>query len=390
MKLSESLTQALATVPAGISTQLSTTFADFAKFADEAMERSNAIVVTDASHTDGMKLARESRLVLRKIRCDAETARKQAKADYLAGGRAVDAVANIIKEAIEPIEAVLLEKEQFVERKEAAAKAKRSDERAAELRAVGIVPDLYLTQIDLFDDAMWAAFVQGQKDAIAAAQKRAADELAAREAEAKRVLEQEAENKRLRDELAAAERARRLKELADLKEKQRLEAVAAAEAKRIRDEKEAQEREQARKLKEIQDAADAKIAAERAEAKRIADEAAAVAAKEAARIKSEADRLAADNARKLREEQMAADAERARAQKVIDDKRKAEAEEKARIESEAQRAAQAPDLEKLRVFIAEMRSVPLPKMSTASGRIRLSALAVNVEKAFDHALEGAE
>jgi len=386
MKLSDSLSQTLATVPAGISTQLSTTFADFAKFADEAMEKSNAIVVTDASHTDGMKLARETRLVLRKIRCNAENARVAAKADFLAGGKAVDNVANIIKGAIEPIEAVLLEKEEFIERKERAEKAKRTADRSAVLRGLGINPDLYATQCAEFDDSMWAAFVQGQKDVIAAAQKRAADELAAREAEAKRVREQEAENKRLRDELAAAERARRLKELADLKEKQRIEASAAAEAKRLRDEKEAQEHEQARKLKEIQDAADAKIAAERAEAKRIADEAAAVAAKEAARIRAEADRVAAENARKLRGAQMAADAERARTQKLIDDQRKAEAEEKARIEAEAQRAAQAPDLEKLRAYIAALKAIPEPQMSMGSSRLFFAAFKLEMHDAFERVM----
>jgi len=51
------------------------------------------------------------------------------------------------------------------------------------------------------------------------------------------------------------------------------------------------------------------------------------------------------------------------------------------------RAAQDPDSEKLRVYIAAVRSIPLPTMSSGDAHLVALDLAAEIHCAFDHALE---
>ena len=303
------LGQEIQSLPGDFQAQLAAAFAGMANLADEWLGKANAIEVNSEADTDAMKLARASRLELRQIRIKAEKARKELKAGYLAGGRAVDAVANVINRAIDPIEDVLLEKEEFIERKAAAEKMARFAERRNELQRVGVNPLLYLTQTDEFDDALWAAFVQGQVDAIEARKKRAADEAAASEAEAKRVDELRAENDRLRAEKEAAEKAARLAQYRSQQEAMVAKAKADAETNRI--------------------------------------------AAENARIVAEERRIAEDARREL------ARVEFEKAQAV---KRELMAKEAAEMAEQAARhaAEKAPDIEKLKAYINALVAIPVP------------------------------
>jgi len=102
-------------------------FAAFFAQTEEWATKAGAIQVTDASQTREMRMARESRLALKDIRTSAEAVRKRLKEPYLRAGQAIDALARVIKERIEPIEATLLEQEEFGKRLEA--------KRVAELRS---------------------------------------------------------------------------------------------------------------------------------------------------------------------------------------------------------------------------------------------------------------
>jgi formylglycine-generating enzyme required for sulfatase activity len=198
----------------------------------------------------------------------------------------------------------------------------------------------------------------------------AAAEEAKKHAEAKRLAEEQAaaEAKKLAEEKAAAEaeRSRKAEEARKQAEAKKLaEEQAAAEAKKLVEEKAAAEAERLRKAEEARKQAEAKKLAEEqaaAEAKKLAEEKAAAEAErlrkaEEARRQAEAKRLAeeqaAAEAKKFAEEKAAAEAERLRkaeeARKQAEAKRLAEeqaaaaakklAEEKAAVEAERLRKA---------------------------------------------------
>jgi hypothetical protein len=392
--LTETLQSSLAALPADLQTQLATEFAKFTAESDEWMAKSKAIVVTDASHTQGMLLARETRLELKCRRVAVEKARVRLKAFYLAGGRAIDGIANPIMERMKEIEAECEAKEEFVERKAAAEKAARTKNRAQELLAISIDPGLYETPMDCFDDAQWSAFVQGQKDAQEAARKRAEAEAEAASKERARVAALEAENRRLAAEKDAAERKVRL-------EKFRAQQAAEAEAKRVKDEAD-------------------KVAAEH---RRIRDEAAGAAR----RIEREADAWRVEQEHKVAklkaDHEAAIAAERAEAKRILDARDRVEREERearalesgrvpfyalqmTKTASQAQAIANelaamaplhpvpihpipiaprslpadAPDKEKLVALVETLNKIALPEMSTENGT---SILKLIVERLAD-------
>ena len=245
---------ALATAVVGLDDEsalsLRQTFETFAVQTDEWMGKALAIKVTSAEQTAEIKLARESRLGLRKIRVEVERLRKKLKEDSLRRGQAIDRVAGALKNMIEPIEEVLLEQEEFVERQTKARLDELRASRAKELRALGADPLVY-ADLALMPDGAWTdalAAAHAARDAREAKAK-AEREAAAREAEERAAREkaQREENERLRREAAEAkaredaERAAREREIAKLKadvertqlaerlEREKAEAEARAE-----------------------------------------------------------------------------------------------------------------------------------------------------------------
>lgn len=90
-------------------------FRDFHNIAAEWEKRAQLIKVTNASQTDDMALAKTGRLLLRAKRNSIEKTRKFLKEDYIKGGRAVDQVANFLKELIAPTEKYLEAQEKWIE-----------------------------------------------------------------------------------------------------------------------------------------------------------------------------------------------------------------------------------------------------------------------------------
>src|SRR5262245_56474162 len=201
-------------------------------------------------------------------------------------------------------------------------------------------------------------------------EEKAAAEEGKKQAEARKLAEEQAAAaKKLAEEKAAAEaeRLRKAEEARKQVEAKRLaEEQATAEAKKLAEEKAAAEAERLRKAEEARKQAEAKRLAEEqaaAEAKKLAEEKAAAEAErlrkaEEARKQAEAKRLAEEQAaaaaKKLAEEKAAADAERLRkaeeVRKLAEAKRLAEvqavaaakklAEEKAAAEAERLRKAE--------------------------------------------------
>ena len=324
----------------------------FAK-AHEICATAENLRVTDATQVTEIKQARALRLALRAIRIDAEKTRKGLKEDSLRRGKAIDGVYNVLEYAVAPVEARLLEMEEFAERAEAVRKAELKATREQLLKPFGV--DVTFYRLDEMNEASFSQLLSNTKAAHQAAAEAAlkaeSDRIAREKAEAEERDRIRIENERLkaeaieRDRIAKAERAKAEKAAkqaeAVLKaERERLEAVAA------------KEREQAAKA--AQEAA-AKAKAERE------------AAEEAARNERARLQAIADSAR-IACEKLEAEV---KARRDAEEKRQREEEEA------ALRAAAAPDREKLMAFAALVRTLEVPEMSTADGKrcaVRAAAL----------------
>ncbi len=339
------------------------TLAPLVEQAGDLCRQAGEINVTAADQVTEMRLAREVRLKLVKVRTGAEAARKVLKADALALGKAIDACGNWIKNQTEPVEARLMECELFAERAEARRKQALRDERYALLAEVGPVDAAIVSMLgDMKADA-FDAMLQGAKLAKVA-----------REEEAKR-----------QDQARRDEEARRARELEEARAKQ---AQAEAEAAKLRAERAEQDRlaaEAAERERKAREAIEAKAKAERDAAEIKARE-----EREAIRAKAAAEQAEAE--KKLR-------AEREAREKLEREQREREAAEKKRRDAEARaakKAAAAPDADKLRAYAKALRSIPAPTFKTQDGcdafaiaECKVVELAADIERAAD-AIGGGE
>lgn len=100
-----------------------TKFQDYFTMADDWTQTTKQIVVTDATQTHLMEMARAARLTMKEKRLDIEKTRKELKEQSLREGKAIDGIANVLKALIVPLEEYYEKQENFVEH-QAAAKAK--------------------------------------------------------------------------------------------------------------------------------------------------------------------------------------------------------------------------------------------------------------------------
>jgi len=352
---------------------LTASFAPLFTEARSILEKSRGITVTDASQTLEIKLARECRLALRKVRVAGDKARKELKESALRTGRAIDGFYNILLHLTEEEENRLDEQEKFVDRQEAARKAAAKAEREAALKPYGIDTTFY--NLAEMGTEAWGQLLANTKAAHEAKLE------AARKAEEERVrlenerLKEEArireENERLRREAAERETAAKAEREAAEAERRRLEAEKRAVEEKARKEREAAEAEAARVLAEQKRKAEAeaKAAAEKSKAERLAAEQIAAAER----------KKAEEIARRERE-----------AREALEAKLKAEKEAEARrVREEAAhkaKAERAPDREKLASYRAALRAIPIPTAKTEAGKIAVAA----AERAVADALAAIE
>ena len=194
-------------------------------------DRTVAILAEAAKVADNDPVsAKDVRLKLKKVRCDVEARRKEEKADSLKLGKAIDSVAGIIFNVIEPVESHMDTIEKAEEIKAQKAKQERSNQRRAQLAEVGgLIPDALLLME--MDDASFEAMLAGAK---LAKEKRLAEEAKAL-AEAK-----QREEARLAEEARLREENERLAKVAKEAEAKRI--AAEAEARKEREAREALER----------------------------------------------------------------------------------------------------------------------------------------------------
>lgn len=248
-----------------------------------------------------------------KVRTSAEVAHKEAKANVLIEGRAIDGLKNIITYATTQNEDKLREIEEHFERMERERLEGLVQKRSNDLAAVDADPSLY--RLEEMADDVYANLLEISTKAFNEKKAREAKEEEERIAKAK--AEQE-ENERIR------------------KENEELKAAA-------------QERE-------------AKLTKERAEA-----EAKVRAEKKAAEDKAKKDREAAEE--KLRLEREA----REKAEAELKAKEDAEKAEKAAAAARERAAKRAPDKKKLTDFAAAIRALQSPQVTSEEGQTILAA-----------------
>lgn len=195
---------------------LKNAFDPFYNQAKEWQEKALALTVTREDQIQEMTDAREARLALKGIRVSVEKKRKELKEDSLRKGKAIDSIAGVLKDLIEPIEDLLEKQEKFVEIREAERKAELKIKRTNELlqfkwEGIALVnPDFY--NLEEMDEDQYQAVVAAteytlkkkQEDLQKAEEDRKA---AAAAAETKRIADEaarkklEEENKKLRSQV---------------------------------------------------------------------------------------------------------------------------------------------------------------------------------------------
>ncbi len=229
------------------------------------LDTAKKIKVDNVDDKESMKAARETRLHLKNIRVEVEKKRKELKEDSLRYGRAIDGVANILKQMIEPIENYLLKQEEFAIEQERVRLRELVMQRESELLQL----EVDTTHFDLSNMAEDAFSQLLTVSKIAFNMKKKAEA----EAEEQRISKEKAEQ---------IERERIQKENEDLKKQQAIRDIElAAERKKFEDARLKREQEIEKKIKEEADRREAELA--RIEKERIQKEAdAAKAHKQAA------------------------------------------------------------------------------------------------------------
>ena len=176
----------------------------------EWKEAAEKITIDPDAPKDGMADARKLKLVVKKAKSDVEKKRVELKANSLKYGRAVQSVANDIKDYLVPIINGLQEKEDHIKKIEADKRAKITAERVEKLTPY--VEDVSVFDLDGMTDIGFNGLLEGMQ--------------AKKEQEERRIEEEEAE--KLRIERKQEEEKRELQ----------LENERLKEADRLRVEKE--------------------------------------------------------------------------------------------------------------------------------------------------------
>jgi hypothetical protein len=211
----------------GLETQTASSLKErFLPFFEQAQEwrrKAGLLIVTDESQVKEMKLAREARLELKKIRVEADKTRKALKEDSLRYGKAVQGVYNVIEYLISPIEKHLEEQEKFVEIREQNRKEAVRQLRESELESyMEFVP--YGMDLGGMSDEDYSKLLNGAKiqlqAKIDAEKKEEEDRLLKEKADAEERARIKKENEELRERIAkeqaiAEEERRKAKEIED-------------------------------------------------------------------------------------------------------------------------------------------------------------------------------
>jgi hypothetical protein len=247
-----------------------TQFQDYFKIAADWEEKAKKIVVTDASQTTEMEMARMGRLFLRDKRIAVEKARKSLKEQCIREGKAIEGIANVLKALIVPIEEYLDKQEHFVDikKKEEEERIRIEDEKKAEEerlrqekiqilhneREKQLLPYLQWWEEELKTANLGEMSDKEFNNILLSLQKEKADF----NIEQNKIR---VENEKLRKQKEAAEKKRKEQEEKMKKEREKAEAEKRAIEEKARKEREEVER----KAKEEKEKQEAALAAQKAQ-----------------------------------------------------------------------------------------------------------------------------
>lgn len=306
----------------------------------------DVVKVTDESQAEEMAEAKEQRLALKRVRTQIENKRKELKEDSLKTGRAIDAVARVMRETIEPAEKYLQEQEKF---KEILEQKRHAEMMTKRTETIGKYTDPSMYNLESMSNDQFDELVAKLEKEKSDREEAERQELIKQEAEARaererqeklleenRKLQREAEERRVADE----RKVNRINELTRLglmwnSDKSSYEGVDTVTKEQILESNEV-------KWKQLISGITKKLEAQRAEQQ------------------AEEERLAAEREaeRKKMEELEAAEA-----------KRKQEAEDAARRSAEAERQSLlAPDKDKIKSVMQKIEALKLELPATKNQR----------------------
>ena len=356
-------------------------FKGYFELAKEWEKKAESLIVTRDDQVAEMKMAREGRLFLAKKRIAIENARKDLKAEALREGQTIDSIARVLKNLIIPIEEHLEQQEKFLEIKE---KLRKKELREHRINAIqnfeDLIPFEHYPDVENWDENFWQSYILGLETQHKQKQKEI------REAEAERKKAEESERKRIQALELHHKRSNMLAQ-AGLSSDKHLGLMPESDFLILKKDLEAQRKkeEEARKAEQIRLKAEAEKREREIEAK--------LKLEEEARKKAEAERAKRD--RELAEMQKRAEAEQKKKDEEIR-KMKAEAEAKRKLEEEAQKKAEAearkkaeaPDIEKAKQLLDELRSLKIPAFKTEKfqklGHFIDHNISEMLGKIFDH------
>jgi hypothetical protein len=387
-------------------------FEPYFKAASECSVKVNGLEITDVAQKKEMKLARDTRLKLKRIRVAAEKTKKELKDGMLKEGRFIDATFGLIANSTKPLEADLLEKENFAKRKEAEMKERLRVERTEALQPFGV--DLQFVDLAKMTEEEFGTFLTrsrlkkersdvlrpfcGEFDPVELAN------MSEEQFEKLLTNSREAHEAEVEKQRIIRERERRLADIGENPRDHNLETLDDAQFEqlvtRLQEKWKAYEASQKAAAEERAriEAENARLQAEAEERERqLAEERAKLetarkAAEDAARMREAAERAgreARDAAERAEREKEWAAIQKAReeaeaAQRALREKQEAEAlakiEEAARIEAqrkaeeeERKRLEAASDKEKLSAYFDQILSLEVPtvKSGEATGILAL-------------------
>lgn len=215
-------------------------FSNLFSQAKEWEEKSKEIVVKSVEDVEMMARAREARLMLKKIRVDAERIRKELKEESLLKGRAIDGVANIIKYLVIPVENRLEQEEKFIQLQEEKRLQDLADDRTKQLIQYEVDTTVY--DLKLMQEEAFQTLLESSKIVYEKRQEELRKEEEARIEREKKEREEQ-ERIRLENEKLKAEALKREQELAKERAKQEEKAKKEREAMELKMKKEREARE---------------------------------------------------------------------------------------------------------------------------------------------------
>ena len=210
---------------------------------DRWQAAAKTLVVTSEEQTHTMKTARALRLEIKAARVELDKRRKAMKEGIVREGRAIDGAFNIFVSLSEPLEAHLLEQEEFAKRAEAKRRDALRDARTDALQALGVPSVALPAELGALTEEEWLCIVTDAREAKTMREERARLEEEARVEAARIVAQRETE---ARAQRAKEEADRKVREAEQRAENERLRAIAAEKEAETRARLEAEAKERRR------------------------------------------------------------------------------------------------------------------------------------------------